>query len=74
MASFRVWGRTEHIGVKEFLAIASAVPDPPSASAIVLTSVALTLEGANTEKARLMVEMGARVRAVGGRVVDVEEE
>lgn len=63
-----------YIGVRQFLAIASAVPDPPTDKAIVLTAIVPLPRGSNSEKARLVVEMGARVRAGGGRVVDVEDD
>ena len=66
--------RVEHIGVGQFLAIASAVPDPPADRGIVLTSIVPTLAEANTAKARLVVEMGARVRSNGDRVLDVEAD
>lgn len=73
MADWRVWARVEQIGARQFLAVASAVPDPPTDKAIVLTAIAPSLAEANGHKARLMVEMGARVRAGGDRVVDVED-
>ena len=61
-------------GVRQFIAIASAVPEAPEDRAIVLTSIAPSLAEANTAKARLVVEMGARVRSNGDRVVDVEAD
>lgn len=73
MADFRIWARVEHIGVKRFIAIVSAVQDPPADKAIVLTGEAPSLAEANASRDRLMIEMGERVRARGDRVVDVEE-
>ena len=72
MADFRVWGRVEHVGPHDFFVIASAVPDVPGERPIVLTLSAESLERAHTEKAKLMVQAGAAVRARGDRVVDVE--
>jgi hypothetical protein len=73
LADFRIWGRVEHIGVKQFLAIASAAPDEPAQRAIVLQTISPSLAEANLERDRLMVEMGARVRARGDCVVDAEK-
>jgi hypothetical protein len=72
MADFRVWGKVEHIGVKQFLAIVSAVPEDPRGRPIVLTTITPNLVEANQNRDRLMIELGARVRARGDRVVDVE--
>jgi hypothetical protein len=73
MADFRIWGQVEHIGVKQFLAIVSAVPEDHGERPIVLTSITPNLVEANQNRDRLMIELGARVRARGDRVVDVEE-
>lgn len=74
MADFRIWGKVEHIGVEQFLAIVSAVPDDAGAQRpIVLTSIQHNLPEANQAKDRLMMNVGAPVRARGDRVVDVEE-
>lgn len=73
MADFRIWAKVEHVGVKQFLAIASAVPEVVADRPVVLTSIAPTLVEANEHKAQLMVELGDKVRARGDRVVDVEE-
>jgi hypothetical protein len=72
MADFRIWGRIEHIGPNEFFVIGSAVPESGGEGATVLTSTAPSLDQANTEKARLMMEVGKTVQARGDRVVDVE--
>lgn len=73
MSDFRVWGKVEHIGVKQFLAIVSAVPEAIENRPIVLTSIVPNLIEANQERERLMVDAGKRVRDRGDRVVDVEE-
>ena len=74
VADFRIWGKVEHIGVKQFLAIASAVPDPPDDQRpIVLTAIVCELVEANQARDRLMKDVGNRLRARGDRVVDVEE-
>ena len=73
MADFRIWGRVEHLGPSEFFVIASAVPeDAQSERPIVLTLTAHTLQQAHAERDRLMIDAGAKVRARGDRVVDVE--
>ena len=72
MADFRIWGRVEHIGVKQFLAIASGVPESGD-RAIVLTGIAPSLPEANQEKHRLMRKVGDQVRARGHQVVDTED-
>ena len=72
MSDFLVWGRVEHIGVRQFLAIASGVPEDRQDVAIVLTAVAPNLAEANQHRDQLMREVGEKVRARGDRVVDVE--
>lgn len=72
MADFRIWGRVEHIGVRQFLAIASGVPES-GARAIVLTGISPSLPEASQDKARLMLKVGEMVRARGDSVVDVED-
>lgn len=49
MADFRVWGRVEQIGGREFFAIASAVPEALGDRAIVLTATSPSLADANKE-------------------------
>jgi hypothetical protein len=74
MVDFRIWGKVEHVGVRQFIAIVSAVPEDHSERPIVLTSITPNLVEANQDRDRLMVELGARVRARGDRVVDVEAD
>jgi hypothetical protein len=73
-SNYRVWGRVEHIGVRQFIAIASGVPENHSDVAIVLTSVSPDLAEATQQRDQLMREVGAKVRARGDRVVDVEAD
>lgn len=75
MAAFRIYARVQQIGVKQFLAVASGVPEPPvapEARAIVLTAVEPDLVAASLAKERMLLEVGAQIRARGGNVVDVE--
>lgn len=72
MADFRIWGRVEHIGPRDFFVIASAVPEVTTERVIVLTASLTSLADANAERARLMVRAGDAVRLRGHRVVDVE--
>jgi hypothetical protein len=73
MADFRIWGRVECIGRSEFFVIASAVPVRVSdVRPIVLTLTAYSLQQATSDRDRLMVSAGEKVRARGDRVVDVE--
>jgi hypothetical protein len=75
LADFRIWARVEHIGVKQFIAIASAVQGPPDDSRpIVIFEAAPTLAEAHQRKTRLAIQVGAQVRARGDRVVDVVAE
>ena len=73
MADFRIWGRIEHIGAREFFVVASAVPEVGAERPIVLTITAGSLQEANAEKSKLVTRVGEAVRARGDRVVDVEE-
>ena len=74
MANVRLWGKIERVGPRDFFVIASAVTDPPTDCAIVLTAEATSLVDANQGRARLLVELGEKARERGDRVVDVEEE
>ncbi len=75
MADFRIWGTIEHVGPQEFCVIATSTPDPPH-SALLSESDRETFESlnlANAGRDRMILQMAARVRARGDRVVDVEE-
>lgn len=74
MADFRIWGKVEQIGVKQFVAIVSAVPEVEGDHPIVLIESTANLVEANARRNQLMREVGERVRAQGNRVVDVEEQ
>ena len=70
MASFRITGRVEALGTRQFLAVASGMPETTAGHAIVLTALAPSLPEANQHKTRLMAEVSARVCARGDQVVD----
>lgn len=72
MADFHIWGRIEHTAPKEFFVIVSAVPESGEESVRVESSTKESLQAAQLELERLMVAMGAKLRANDHRVTDVE--
>jgi hypothetical protein len=77
MADFRIWGRIEHLGPREFIVIVSAVPDPPTPApdrVDVETQTVSSRAAAVEACADLVLQMGKLVRERGDRVVDVEAD
>jgi hypothetical protein len=77
MPDYRIWGRVEHIGPQQFVAIASAVPDSGDAtgnSADVRLQMLPDREGATLARDILVKELGEALRLRGDRVVDVEAD
>ncbi len=74
MSDFRIVARVKYIGVTQFLAIASGVPEARQDVAIVLTALAPDLAEANQHRDQFMREVGEKVRARGDRAVDVESD
>lgn len=72
MADFLIWGTVNHTAPHEFAATVSAVSSDGGECLLVEVALAESLDTARVEMERLMVETGAKVRALGHRVVDVE--
>jgi hypothetical protein len=77
MGEFRVWGRVEHIGPHQFVAIASAVPVAPGAvgeSADVRLQMLPNREGATLARDILVKDLGEALQLRGDRIVEVETD
>ena len=72
MAGFRIWGRIEHIAPQTFVAIVSAIPEQGHEGTRVDTGTTGSRQEAQLELERLMIAMGARLRASDHQVIDVE--
>jgi hypothetical protein len=74
MSHFRIWGTINQTAPAHFLVVVSAVRDPPkfSATADVRTADAASRQDAEQLQEKMMIELGAEVRARGDRIVDVE--
>jgi hypothetical protein len=75
LRDFCIWGRIDQVGPSQFFIVVSAVHDPPIEydRTVVLTGEAKSRDDAEAARNELMRELGAKVRARGDRVVDVEE-
>jgi hypothetical protein len=77
VADFRINGRVEHAGPRQFLAIASAVPNRPGAVAA-QADVRLQLlpdrEGAKLARDILVNDLGEALRLRGDRVINVDTD
>ena len=77
MGNFKLVGRVEHIGPRDFVAIAAAVPDQPGAMAAI-ADIRLEIlpdrEGAMLTRDILLKDLGEALRLRGDRVVDVETD
>lgn len=71
-ATYRLWGRWEHIGPGQFAVIVSAIPERQEDRNEVVLRLAESLEDARQVMRSLCVELERVVRAFGGVVVDVE--
>lgn len=69
---YLIWGRIEHIAPQQFAVIVSAITEDGRDTAGVIVRLKESREDARQEVAALAVEMGARVRELGGVVQDVE--
>jgi hypothetical protein len=77
MGDFRVWGRIEHIGPQQFVAIASAIPDEPGAvgdSGDVRLQMLPDREGATLARDVLVKDLGEALQLRGDRIVEVETD
>ena len=71
-ADYLIWGTVNQAAPHEFAATVSAVSSDGGECLFVEVALAESLDAARLEMERLMVEAGAKVCALGHRVVDVE--
>ena len=75
MSDFHIWGRVEHVGPSQFLAIATAIRADASSDGLdVLHEIASSRETAEVLLKEAMVTLGKRVRLLGHRVIDVDAD
>ena len=71
----RIWGRVEHGGPKEFVAIATAVPENGDPSEVrTLAQTLPSLQEAQQAARHLVIRMSEIVAMNEGRVTDVETD
>jgi hypothetical protein len=73
---YRIWGTVTPAAPQVFIVVVSAIParyrDQLVHRTEVVTHVCAALEEAQVARTRIAVELGARVDARGGRVIDVD--
>ena len=72
---FRIWGRVEHAGPNEFVAVVTAIPENGDPSGVqTLAEILPSLQAAQATAKRLVSRMGEIVVSNGGRISDIETD
>ena len=72
MADFRLRGSVTRIGDSRFSIVVSATSTDDSGGTESVHRLATSADAAEEVRRALMIEVGAAIRAGGGRIVDVE--